>query len=165
MSAYFAFLRRPLNRILLGIAVLFFIIAYFGTSIRTGFVIGITPLIWKHHQADFLISLEHDNFDVTFGNYSETQVSAGPDYEDQVPPILHHITLGNRRQGNDWNDARESCLQFHPGWENHLWTDETADAFIEAKYPHLKTMWEGYRFPIQKIDALRYLILYEYGGM
>lgn len=164
MSLSFSFLRRPINKILVGVAVLVFIITYFGTSIRTGFVIGFTPIIWKHHESEFLISLEHDNFDVTFGNYSANQVSSQPDYEDRVPPILHHITLGSRRQGHDWNDARDSCLKFHEGWENHLWTDETADAFVAEKFPHLKSMWHGYRFPIQRIDALRYMILYEYGG-
>lgn len=165
MKFSFAFLRRPLNKILLVLAFLLLIITYCGTSIRSAFVIGITPVIWKHHQSDFLISLEHDNFDVTFANYSEMQTSSLPSYEDKVPAILHHITLGSRRKGSDCNDARDSCLHFHPGWENHLWTDETADAFVALKYPHLKAMWDGYRFPIQRIDALRYLILYEYGGM
>ena len=127
-------------------------------------IIGFTPIIWHHHESEFLLSAENDNFDVTFANYSQMQTTAGAGYEDKVPAILHHITLGNKRKSHDWNDAREACLDFHEGWENHLWDDEKADAFVSAKFPHLKQMWDGYRFPVQRVDSLRYMILYEYGG-
>jgi hypothetical protein len=45
-----------------------------------------------------------------------------------------------------------------------LWTDENAGAFIAEKFPSFKPIWDGYRFPIERIDALRYLLLYEFGG-
>lgn len=60
--------------------------------------------------------------------------------------------------------ARNACLAYHPDWETHFWTDENAGKFVEDKFPQLKDMWYGYKYPIQRIDALRYMVLHEYGG-
>ncbi|RQM05923.1 hypothetical protein DH86_00002585 [Scytalidium sp. 3C] len=90
--------------------------------------------------------------------------SAGPEYSDLIPPILHHIALGQDVTNSSWTEARNACLELHPSWESHLWTDEKASKFVAEKYPHLKPMWDGYKYPIQRVDALRYMVLQEYGG-
>jgi hypothetical protein len=80
----------------------------------------------------------------------------------------HSSETGAEAQGGTrpgWNDARQHCLDLHPGWEYKLWTDETAAQFVREKYPHLEAMWQGYGTRIQRIDALRYLVLLEYGGV
>ncbi|KAK0630945.1 glycosyltransferase family 32 protein [Bombardia bombarda] len=123
------------------------------------------PIIWFRHAEQFLVSAEADSFDITFANYSRHQLSAAP-YDDRVPPILHHISLGSGAAAHTkWSDVRQTCLDIHPGWEAFLWTDETAGEFVAEHFPELRTMWEGYRYPIQKIDALRYMALYHYGGV
>ncbi|KIN05910.1 glycosyltransferase family 32 protein, partial [Oidiodendron maius Zn] len=116
-------------------------------------------------SSDFFISQERDNFDVTFANYSVDQQSSLPGYPDLIPPVLHQISLGSAGPKADWLEARNHCLQHHVGWDAHFWTDENASAFVAEKFPHMKEMWEGYRYPIQKVDALRYMVLYEYGGI
>lgn len=123
-------------------------------------------LHWHHNKADFVLSAERDNFDVTFANYSTNQLTAGAPYKDVVPPILHHIALGTTRDQwrPAWEEALQSCVDLHPDWETRLWTDEDAVPFIEEKFPELKEMWDTYPYPIERIDALRYMILYEYGG-
>jgi mannosyltransferase OCH1-like enzyme len=123
------------------------------------------PLIWTRHAEAFYISAEHDDFDRTFANYSIHQTSAAP-LPDRVPPILHHISLGaGAATHSKWAEVRQSCVDIHPGWEAHLWTDDTADAFVAKHFPELREMWLSYRYPIQRIDALRYMALYHYGGM
>ncbi|KAK3937563.1 glycosyltransferase [Diplogelasinospora grovesii] len=123
------------------------------------------PLVWSHHSEQFLISAKADGFDVTFANYSRQQISAAP-HEDKVPPILHHLALGSGASGHSrWKDARQSCIDMHPGWDAYLWTDETANAFVAEHFPELHHMWKTYRYPIQRIDALRYMVLYHYGGV
>jgi len=104
-------------------------------------------------------------FDVSFANYSKNATSAGPGYSDRIPGILHHISLGPAAATREsWVEARQSCLDVHPGWQAMLWTDENAGAFIAEKFPSFKPIWDSYRFPIERIDALRYLLLYEFGG-
>ncbi|KAK4123036.1 glycosyltransferase family 32 protein [Parathielavia appendiculata] len=123
------------------------------------------PLLWTRHAERFYISAHHDDFDVTFANYSIHQTSAAP-FGDQVPPVLHHISLGSGAATHSkWTEVRQTCLDLHPDWEAFLWTDETADALVAEHFPELREMWTTYRYPIQKIDALRYMVLYHYGGV
>ncbi|CAK7240406.1 MAG: hypothetical protein STHCBS139747_001845 [Sporothrix thermara] len=77
---------------------------------------------------------------------------------------MHHVVLGSRPALPAWSESRQTCLDFHQGWETHYWTDETASAFVADKFPELKATWDSYPFLIQKVDALRYMVLYEYGG-
>jgi hypothetical protein len=122
------------------------------------------PLIWAHHAERFYISAERDGFDITFANYSIHQTSAAP-FVDLVPPVLHHISLGSGAATHSkWAAVRQSCLDIHPDWEAFLWTDETANELVASHFPELYEMWTTYRYPIQKIDALRYMVLYKYGG-
>jgi mannosyltransferase OCH1-like enzyme len=123
------------------------------------------PFVWTDQSSEFLISKEKDDFDLSFLNYSQTLDTSLPNYPDLVPPVLHHIAIGKRRVKTKWLEARESCLQYHPSWETHLWTDENAPQFVEEHFPNFKQTWDNYRYPIQRIDALRYMVLYEYGGM
>ncbi|KAK3358001.1 glycosyltransferase family 32 protein [Lasiosphaeria hispida] len=124
------------------------------------------PLIWWNHADRFLISAAVDDFDITFANYSLRQVSAAP-FDDRIPPVIHHVAMGAGAADHTakWKDVRQSCIDMHPDWEAHLWTDETADKFVADYYPELYSMWKGYRYPIQRIDALRYMVLYHYGGV
>ena len=121
--------------------------------------------LWRHNSADFILSRK-DDFDITFSNYSRHQPNADP-YPDMVPPIIHHIALGDRDGGwkSRWGDAVQSCVDWHPGWETHVWTDEKASAFVAHNYPELKHLWDNYRYPVERIDALRYMLLHAYGGV
>jgi mannosyltransferase OCH1-like enzyme len=124
------------------------------------------PLFWHENASDFIISQSNDNFDITFTNYSIHQVSAEP-YKDLVPPILHHIALGDNegRWKGRWGNSVQSCLDMHPGWESHIWTDDDASQFVADKFPDLKELWDSYQYPVERIDALRYMLLYAFGGV
>lgn len=139
---------------------------YFRTLICTTCSLLSLTFIWPWDAPDFLISpyADRDAFDLSFVTYSRTQDSAGPLYRDLIPPVLHHIALGSHKPQENWIDARNACLELHPGWEAMLWTDDNAGGFVREKFPELLQMWERYVYPIQKIDALRYMVLYEYGG-
>lgn len=157
-------LRRKLYVVL---AVLFVLLLCLRSSVGVALSIFTLPVTWSLGARKFFISRWHDDFDLSFEKYPATQTSSLPEYPDAVAPILHHIALGHNPEAEkaEWSTARNNCLAYHPGWEAHLWTDEKASAFIKEKYPLLKEMWDGYKYPIQRVDALRYLVLYEYGGM
>jgi mannosyltransferase OCH1-like enzyme len=140
-----------------------FSLIYFRIFLRLTLVTVALPITW-FSSSDFFISQERDDFDVTFANYSVDQHSSQPMYPDLIPPVLHQILLGSGGPKPKWFEARSNCLKYHPGWDAHIWTDENAGTFVAEKFPHLKEMWESYRYPIQKIDALRYMVLHEYGG-
>jgi len=133
-------------------------------ALYTSCTLVFLPFFWFQGSSNFLISPERDRFDLSFNSYSKFQATAGPGYVDHVPDILHHISLGTAPERTGYEQNRESCLDLHPGWETHLWTDENAGAFVAEKFPELKAMWDSYRYAVQKAEALKYLVLYEYGG-
>ena len=137
---------------------------YFRCPLKNAWVIARMPILWKSQASEFLISKEKDDFDVSFMNYSKTVDTALPEHINLVPPVLHHITLGKNHLNTSWVNARESCLQYHPGWKSYLWTDENSGPFVEEHFPNFKRTWDNYKYLIQKIDALRYMVLYQYGG-
>jgi mannosyltransferase OCH1-like enzyme len=157
-------LLRPHSKIWISILlILLFALIYFRAVLHLTLVTAALPVTWLS-SSDFFISQERDNFDVTFDNYAVDQQSSQPEYPDLVPPVLHQISLGAGGPKPEWLAARDNCLKHHVGWEAHSWTDENAGAFVAKKFPQLKEMWDGYRYPIQKVDALRYMVLHEYGG-
>lgn len=57
-------------------------------------------------------------------------------------------------------------LKLHsPRSEYILWTDQSSRDFIEQHYPWFLDTFDGYRWPIQRADAIRYFVLYHYGGV
>ncbi|KAJ4303937.1 hypothetical protein N0V88_001537 [Collariella sp. IMI 366227] len=133
--------------------------------LRDTYTVAALPFFWPRHAERFYLSAEHDGFDVTFTNYSIYQTSAAP-FPDRVPPVLHHISLGSGAATHSkWTQVRQDCLDMHPGWEAYLWTDETAGKFVAEHFPEQLEMWRNYRYPIQRVDALRYMALYHYGGV
>lgn len=138
---------------------------------RWWFPLGVTlvdlaalPARWQEASALSIISQQHDHFDLTFASYDLNQSIAGSQYTDVVPPILHHINLGSRPPRQEWMDARANCIEHHQGWEAYLWDNARANAFVAEEFPHLNDMWQNYRYPVQRVDALRYMVLQKYGG-
>lgn len=46
-----------------------------------------------------------------------------------------------------------------------LWTDASSREFIAKEYPWFLDTFDGYTYPIQRADAIRYFVLYHYGGV
>lgn len=46
-----------------------------------------------------------------------------------------------------------------------LWTDETSRQLIAEHYPWFLPIFDGYQYPIQRADAIRYFVLHRYGGV
>jgi hypothetical protein len=49
--------------------------------------------------------------------------------------------------------------------EYMLWTDASSRDFIAEHYPWFLQTFDNYRYPIQRADAIRYFVLYHYGGI
>ncbi|RYP50517.1 hypothetical protein DL768_003970 [Monosporascus sp. mg162] len=87
-----------------------------------------------------------------------------------VPKIIHQI-FHNWKDPYDntlpahWQAARDTCIKLNPDWEIKLWTPENSRIFIEDEYPWFLETYDSYKFPIQRIDVLRYFMLRYYGGI
>lgn len=59
----------------------------------------------------------------------------------------------------------ESWSKNHPDWTYMFWTDESVHQLISDKYPNLLPVFDMYSANIRRADAMRYVILLEYGGI
>jgi mannosyltransferase OCH1-like enzyme len=82
----------------------------------------------------------------------------------EIPKIIHQT----------WKDSNipthllpfaESWKQYHSDWEYCLWTDAMNRDFICNHAPDFVEVYDSYENNIQRVDAVRYFILYEIGGL
>jgi len=60
------------------------------------------------------------------------------------------------------SETKDFCQEH--GYEYKMWGLKECEELICDKYLHYVDLWNSFRYPIQKCDFIRYLILYEYGG-
>ncbi|KAJ5137215.1 hypothetical protein N7476_004595 [Penicillium atrosanguineum] len=82
----------------------------------------------------------------------------------QIIPKIIHQTYKNETIPEVWVDAQQSCIYMHPDYEYILWTNEKSRDFIAAQYPWFLKTFDGYKYPIQRADSIRYFLLAHYGG-
>lgn len=89
--------------------------------------------------------------------YSYLQVMA-------IPKIIHQTWKTNvipRR----WLKIQQQNLALSPGFEYKLWTDAAIMEFVSQKFPDLFESFSNYRYNIMRADVIRYLLMYETGGL
>jgi len=82
----------------------------------------------------------------------------------QIIPKIIHQTYKNETIPEVWREAQKSCIDLHPDYEYILWTNEKSRDFIAAEYPWFLDTFDGYKYPIQRADSIRYFVLAHYGG-
>ncbi|KAF9882889.1 hypothetical protein FE257_004903 [Aspergillus nanangensis] len=81
-----------------------------------------------------------------------------------IPKIIHQ-TFKSDSIPENWKEAQQSCRNLHPDYEYILWTDEMARNFIATHYPWFLDSFDGYLYPIQRADSIRYFVLAHMGGI
>ena len=83
----------------------------------------------------------------------------------QMIPKIVHQTWKTDTIPEKWARPYARCRNVLSGYEFKLWTDRKAREFIADNYPDSLKNFDSYPYTIQKVDALRYFILYHYGGI
>lgn len=81
-----------------------------------------------------------------------------------VPKIIHQ-TWKTSKVPDRWKKSQEEWKRLHPSWQYKLWTDTDNRNLIKNKYSWFLPIYDNYKYNIQRVDAVRYFILYEYGGV
>ncbi len=81
-----------------------------------------------------------------------------------IPKIIHQ-TWKTEDIPREWAESKASWQRFHPDWRYIFWTDRDLESFIAERYPWFIETYRDYPYAIQRVDASRYFILYEYGGI
>ncbi|PNY26086.1 Mannosyl phosphorylinositol ceramide synthase SUR1 [Tolypocladium capitatum] len=88
-----------------------------------------------------------------------------------VPRIIHQVfhnwhDPGNETLPSDWEQTRQSCISRHPTWEYKvLWTERASRQFIKKEYPWFLKTYDGFQYPVQRVDTLRYFLMRHFGGV
>ncbi|KAH9864446.1 hypothetical protein J1614_010380 [Plenodomus biglobosus] len=154
--------------------------------------IAVLSLLYSFYYVTSQRAFEHflDTLNITFDDFpveyakalnesvAQKQQPEGFDYasvfkHNQIPRIIHYIwfkDLYPTREGatkipSDGSHAPELCRKFNPDYEIRMWNATSAREFLEADYAWFIPTYDSYKYPIQKIDALKYFALYHYGGV
>ncbi len=88
-----------------------------------------------------------------------------------IPKILHQTWDSAELGPNQSNipphlaEFRQTWQIHHPDWEFRLWSDVDNREFIRKNYNWFLPIYDGYPEMIMRVDAVRYFILYHYGGV
>jgi mannosyltransferase OCH1-like enzyme len=61
--------------------------------------------------------------------------------------------------------AANSCIKFHPNYNYTLWTHEKILIWLKLHYPWFVSHYQSYRYDMQRVDAMKYLLLFHFGGI
>ncbi|KAM5444567.1 hypothetical protein MferCBS31731_000020 [Microsporum ferrugineum] len=86
------------------------------------------------------------------------------DLATPIPRIIHR-TYSSPEFPEIWQTAFNSCQVLLPEYKHYFWTDQKARDFIESNFKWFLATYDGYRYNIQRVDALRYFLLWHYGGV
>lgn len=87
-----------------------------------------------------------------------------PDREIIIPQIIHQ-TYKTEQVPTRWLREQYSCKAHNDGYQYMFWTDETSRHFIKEHYSWFLPTFDSYPYNIMRADAIRYFILYHYGGV
>ena len=87
-----------------------------------------------------------------------------PQPTPKIPKIIHQIWINNRKIPKKIQEYQQTWKELNPSWEYKLWTKEEVKnyTFINKNLEYL------FSLPVtlsQKIQVLKYDILYQYGGV
>ncbi|XP_060606959.1 uncharacterized protein LOC132759242 [Ruditapes philippinarum] len=145
---------------------------YFASVCMCLVLLVVYMLMTSESPADFtmikhgrVIKIDRDAFEPEVIEDIKTVDSKYP----RIPHIIHfvYITGGKESKGvpSKYEKNIKSFLHFHPNWTYYFWSDETARALILERHPLLISLYDSYSRPIVKADALRYVLMYEFGGV
>jgi len=96
--------------------------------------------------------------------YRDTFWKEIPDGEVSIPQIIHQ-TYKTRELPSGWEGVPDSYAKVLPNWKYMFWSDETGRDLIADHYDWFLPTFDGYEHNIERADAVRYFILYHYGGI
>ncbi|POY71160.1 hypothetical protein BMF94_5470 [Rhodotorula taiwanensis] len=96
---------------------------------------------------------------------AKVAAKAGDNSPQQRIPKIIHATWKTHVLPERWEKVRQGCIDLHPDYEFKLWSDADSRAFIAEHYPWFLPTFDGYTYPIQRADVIRYFVLHHFGGI
>ena len=82
-----------------------------------------------------------------------------------IHQIWFNLSFNSKKLFKKFEKYQTSWIVKNCNWRHMLWNEKTALEFMKYKFPEYVDMYLSYKHKIQRIDVLRYFLLYEYGGI
>ena len=89
-------------------------------------------------------------------------------WRNKLPRHIHQIwisSIENREISEPFRKAARICRDLHPDYTYSLWTHQTLLPWLENEYHWFVPLYLSYRYDMQRIDAMKYFLLYHFGGI
>lgn len=87
----------------------------------------------------------------------------------QKGKIIHQIwfrlSWRSKKLFEKFSRYQQSWIEKNPDWHYVLWNEKLAIALMKTVFPEYVELYKGYKYAIQRIDVLRYFLLFRYGGV
>lgn len=86
----------------------------------------------------------------------------------EIPRHIHQIWISpseKQSMNENYVNASKSCKTLNSNYNYTLWTNEKLVNFLEKNYPWFLSVYENYRYDMQRIDSMKYFLLFHYGGI
>ena len=84
--------------------------------------------------------------------------------KNYIPNVIMQ-TWKNNQVPDKWSSSPKSIKDKLPNWKYVLLTDDDNLKFVKKHFPDFLPIYQSFRYPIQKADAIRYMWLYINGGV
>ncbi|KAK3374121.1 nucleotide-diphospho-sugar transferase [Lasiosphaeria ovina] len=138
---------------------------FWGIALLTGICYVISRgLVFKQ------IFMNHAGIPISQPEVANAYNASGDSRPQLIPKLIHQVfhnwhDPGNEVLPDDWDKVRQTCIKANPDFNYTLWTEKSSRDFIEREYAWFLHTYDGYRYPVQRVDAVRYFILLHYGGI
>ena len=82
-----------------------------------------------------------------------------------IHQIWFYLSFKSKLLFKKFQKYQKSWIIKNPSWRYILWNEKIALQFMKLKFPEFLDVYNSYPYDIQRIDALRYFLLYAYGGI
>ena len=83
----------------------------------------------------------------------------------KIPQIIHQIYEDLAGPPPSLVEISQSWKELNPDWEYRFWNKNDIETFLKTYYPEFIPAYNAFSHNVQRWDAIRYLILYKFGGL
>jgi inositol phosphorylceramide mannosyltransferase catalytic subunit len=81
-----------------------------------------------------------------------------------IPKIIHQ-TWKTSNLPDKFRAYQKTWIAHHPDWEYRFYDDAACRALVQNFFPDLLAVYDGCRYPVQRADIFRYLVVAARGGI
>ena len=116
-----------------------------------------------------VLSASHNNTPLVY-NYSMYPIL---DPTVIIPETIHFIWFRDlydvKPNGTEipstGSNTPDLCRKYNPDFTINVWNASSARNLLEQHYDWFLPTYDGYKHPIQRVDAFKYFVLWHYGGV